>query len=75
MVQELLTEGLPLLAPSLSSSVKVRESHEQAKPLIHLAPKHKLTEEYIALHAQLEEKRLGRRAETRSPEERTYAYW
>ena len=57
MVQELLTEGLPLLEPYLSSSVKVRESHERAQPLIYLTPKHKLTEQYIALHAGLEERR------------------
>jgi hypothetical protein len=39
----------------LSSSVKVRESHEAAKPLIHLAPQHKLTEEYAALYEALQQ--------------------
>jgi chromosome partitioning protein len=75
MVQELLTEGLPLLAPYLSSSVKVRESHERAKPLIYLAPKHKLTQEYVALHAQLEKGRPDERADARSSQARTYAYF
>jgi chromosome partitioning protein len=57
MTQELIDEGLPVLQPYLSSSVKVRESHECATPLIYLAPKHKLTLEYVAVHAGLEERR------------------
>jgi chromosome partitioning protein len=75
MVQELLAEGLPLLEPYLSCSVKVRESHERAQPLVYLAPKHKLTQEYIALHAGLEDGRQGERADARSSQERTHAYW
>jgi chromosome partitioning protein len=59
LVQELLDEGLPVLEPFLSSSVKVRESHEVAKPLIYFKPKHKLTQEYVALHAMLEDRRRG----------------
>ena len=59
MVQELIDEGLPVLHPYLSSSNKVRESHECAKPLIYLTPKHKLTQEYVALHTALEERRQG----------------
>jgi hypothetical protein len=57
MVQDLIDEGLPVLQPYLSSSVKVRESHESAKPLIYLHPKHKLTQQYVALYAALETKR------------------
>jgi chromosome partitioning protein len=53
IVQELLDEGLPVLNQYLSSSVKVRESHEQARPLVHLAPRHKLTGEFMALSALL----------------------
>jgi hypothetical protein len=56
-VQELIDEGLPVLQPYLSSSVKVRESHERAKPLIYLMPKHKLTLQYVAVHTGLEERR------------------
>jgi chromosome partitioning protein len=59
IVQELVDEGLPVLQPYLASSIKVRESHERAMPLIHLAPGHKLTRAYVALHAALEEKRQG----------------
>ena len=57
MVQDLIDEGLPVLQPYLSSSVKVRESHESAKPLIYLHPRHKLTQQYVALYAALEAKR------------------
>ena len=53
LVQELLDEGLPVLSPYLSSSVKIKESHEQARPMIHLDPRHKLTREMVALHDAL----------------------
>ena len=56
IVQELIDEGLPVLQPYLSSSVKVRESHERAQPLVYMAPRHKLTLEYVALHAGLQER-------------------
>jgi chromosome partitioning protein len=59
IVQELIDEGLPVLQPYLSSSIKVRESHERAQPLIYMAPKHKLTQGYMALHSTLEERRQG----------------
>ena len=75
MVQGLLAEGLPLLEPYLSSSVKVRESHERSKPLIYLSPKHKLTQEYVALHVGLEKGRPAERADAHSSQERTYAYF
>ncbi len=51
MVDELVDEGLPVLEPYLTSSVKIRESHEAARPLPYLAPSHKLTEQFEALHA------------------------
>jgi chromosome partitioning protein len=49
LVDELKGEGLPVLEPFLSASVKVRESHQEAKPLPYLAPGHKLTAELTAL--------------------------
>nr|WP_295082575.1 ParA family protein [uncultured Roseateles sp.] len=52
-VQELIDEGLPVLQPYLSSSVKIKESHELARPMIHLDPRHKLTQEYLALFESL----------------------
>ena len=56
VVQELIDEGLPVVQPYLSASVKIKESHEQAKPMIHLDPKHKLAQEFVALHDSLARK-------------------
>lgn len=53
LVQELIDEGLPVLQPYLSSSVKIRESHEQSMPMIFMDPRHKLTQEFVALHDAL----------------------
>ena len=53
VVQELIDEGLPVLQPYLSASVKIKESHEQARPMIHLDPKHKLSQEFVALYNTL----------------------
>jgi chromosome partitioning protein len=53
VVNELKEENLPLFDTKLSSSVKMRESHEQHKPLIHFAPSHKLTQEYVTLFHEL----------------------
>ncbi len=50
LVQELIDEGLPVLQPYLGASVRIRESHEQAMPMIFLDPNHKLTLEFVALH-------------------------
>ncbi|MEY2891563.1 MAG: ParA family protein [Pseudomonadota bacterium] len=53
LVDELIAEGLPVLQPYLGSSVKVRESHDLARPMIHLDPRHKLTQDFVALHDAL----------------------
>jgi chromosome partitioning protein len=53
LVEELVSEGLPVLESRLSSSVKIRESHQHAIPMIHLDPRHKLAQEYLALHREL----------------------
>ncbi|MNN78671.1 hypothetical protein D3C81_1952460 [compost metagenome] len=54
LVNEMLVEGLPVLPVYLSSSVKMRESHEASVPLIHLAPRHKLSMEFVDLLDALE---------------------
>lgn len=54
VVNELIDEGHPVLEPYLSSSVKVRESHQLARPLIHMAPSHKLTAEFERLFETIE---------------------
>lgn len=53
IVEELTAEGLPVLVPYLSASVKIRESHQHSRPVIHLDPRHKVTREYVALHDAL----------------------
>lgn len=52
-VQELIDEGLPVLEPYLSASVRMKESHEAAQPMIHFDPRHKLTQEFVALHESI----------------------
>jgi chromosome partitioning protein len=59
-VQELVDEGLPVLEPYLSASVKIKESHELARPMIHLDPGHKLTAEFDALYTALGGRAKGR---------------
>lgn len=61
IVQELRDEQLPVLEPFLSASVKIKESHQQAKPLIHLDPRHKLTGEFERLFDTLQGKRKAAR--------------
>ncbi|MBN8514192.1 ParA family protein [Accumulibacter sp.] len=50
LVEELRAEGLPILDAFLSASIKIRESHHQALPMIHLDPRHKLSGEFGALY-------------------------
>ncbi|BBL72718.1 ParA family protein [Methylogaea oryzae] len=53
LVDELAAEGHPMLNSRISPSVKVRESHSMAKPLIYSEPGHKVTDEFRALHKEL----------------------
>ncbi|MCL2644008.1 MAG: ParA family protein [Betaproteobacteria bacterium] len=57
VVLELIDEGLPVLQPYLSASVRIKESHERAAPMIHLDPRHKLTQEFVALYENLAPKK------------------
>ena len=54
VVDNLRADGLPVLNSHLSSSVKIKESHQQSKPMIHLDRGHKLALEYCALYDELE---------------------
>lgn len=49
LVDELIEEGLPVLPVKLTSSVKMKESHQLCKPMIHLAPNHALTKQFVEL--------------------------
>ena len=62
LVDELEAEGLPVLRPFINASVKVRESHERHRPLIYLAPSHKVTGQFRELYRTLADGRPdGRR--------------
>ena len=54
LVDELLAEGLPVLEPYLNASIKVRESHQLHRPLIDLAPRHKVARQFVALYQTLQ---------------------
>ncbi|HLQ85362.1 MAG TPA: ParA family protein [Salinisphaeraceae bacterium] len=53
VLTELQDEGFNLLQSRIGSSVIVRESHDASIPLVHFAPRHKLTRQLIALHDEL----------------------
>jgi chromosome partitioning protein len=53
IVSELIDEGLPVFKTRLSHSVKIRESHQMAKPIVHLAPRHKVSGEFSRLFEEL----------------------
>jgi len=53
LVDELLADELPVFNTKLSSSVKIRESHSAAQPIIQYAPTHKVTEEFKRLYEEL----------------------
>jgi len=53
LVEELIAEGLPVLAAMISPSVKIRESHTVAQPMVHYLPNHKLSDEFRALYAEI----------------------
>jgi len=48
---------LPLFSTRLSASVKMRESHQQSKPLIHMAASHKLTQQFVDLLKEINSKK------------------
>lgn len=54
LVDELLDENLPLLEPYITASVKMRESHEAHRPLVYLAPSHKLSQQFRDLYKTLD---------------------
>lgn len=55
LIEELRAEGLPVLNAFLGSSIKMKESHRAQKPLIYLAPSHKLTDQFRELFDCIED--------------------
>lgn len=56
-IEEIKADSLPVSKRTRSPSVIMRESHEKAKPLVYLKPKHRLSLEFEALFQELESKR------------------
>ncbi len=54
LIEQLKSDGLPVLESYLTSSVKLKESREVHTPLIHFAPNHKLTRQFVNLYHLLE---------------------
>jgi chromosome partitioning protein len=54
LVGELAKEGYPIFNTYLNTSIKMKESHQCHRPLIDMAPSHKLTGQYLDLHSELE---------------------
>lgn len=54
LVDELSNEGLPIISTYLTSSIKIKESHECALPMIHYAKNHKLTAEFLRIFQSLQ---------------------
>jgi chromosome partitioning protein len=73
MVDELIEEGLPVLQPYLPASVRVRESHERALPMVHLEPRHRVTEAFVQLHAVLHGGKKTVAAKSKRPSKRRLA--
>jgi len=54
LVNGLEERGLPVLPTHLSASVKIRESHSKRTPIVFMAPKHKLSEQFERLLDDIE---------------------
>jgi chromosome partitioning protein len=60
-VDELIADGLPVLEPYISSSVRIRESHHAARPMVFFEAAHKVTAEFEALWERLRAPRKDRK--------------
>ncbi len=54
LIDDLTVEGLPIIPSYITQSVKIRESHDCALPLVHYAPKHKVTSEFLRIFQSLQ---------------------
>ena len=54
LLEEMLAGELPVLETKLSSSIKIRESHQHCKPLVFMDLKHKTTLEFRNLYHELQ---------------------
>jgi chromosome partitioning protein len=54
LVNTLKEEGLPIISSFISSSIMIRNSHDAFTPMIHFAPKHKITLEFLRIYQSLQ---------------------
>lgn len=54
LVEELSNEGLPIISTFLTSSIKIKESHDATLPMIHFAKNHKVTLEFLRIFQALQ---------------------
>ena len=52
-VEGLREFNIPILEPYVSSSIRIRESHRAAKPMVFYQPGHKLSNEFRELYDKL----------------------
>jgi chromosome partitioning protein len=55
LIEDLRNKNLPLFETYLSSSVKIKESHSQRRPMPFFMPSHKVSKQFAALFAELSE--------------------
>jgi len=55
LIDELRQEDLPVLDAFINSSIKMKESHAEQKPLVYYAPSHKLTDQFRELFDCIED--------------------
>ena len=60
-VDELAAEGCAVLEPYISSSVRIRESHHAARPMVFFEPSHRVTAEFEELYERLRAARREKR--------------
>ena len=65
LVAALIEEGFPIMANYISSSVKMKESHQAQTPVVYLYPKHKLAQEFDHLYRELEGEPVVKREEVK----------
>lgn len=54
LIEEMKLEDLPIIDHYISTSIKMKESHQKQTPLVFLAPNHKITNEFQNLYDEID---------------------
>jgi chromosome partitioning protein len=65
IIEELKAEKQPILPVYINHSVKMRESHNASTPLIHFAPSHNLTQQFVDLYELLNKNQAKRNRQSK----------